>query len=111
MGISKMINYRQFTFETQRLDELLFDIRKALGELELQFYQHEIKIAMPEYMNEVFFRYDLHQYITAEKRTELFGCEIVPHYENMIVVFHPDMPLKTDNAYQIIDIRDYYKKD
>ena len=111
MAISKEINYRQFTFETYRLDDLLFQIRAAIGELELQFYQHEIKIAMPEYMIEVFFRYDLHRYFTAEKITSLCGCEIVPHYENMIVVFHPDMPLKTDASYQIIDIRDYYKKD
>jgi len=88
-------------YSTDRLGFIFNQVNKAIKEVfELGFRPEEILISMPTYFREVLVEYNRrgsNYFITSDHM--LFGCKIVPAYENKIVVFHEDMLKFKDHLY------------
>ncbi len=85
---------------------ILNQVNMAIEEVyELGFRHEEIKISMPTYFKEMLVEYnrrEFNNFITSDHM--LFGCKIVPAYENKIVIFHEDMPKLNDKIYKVIPL-------
>ena len=82
------------SFKIDRIGFIFNQVNIAIEEVyELGFRHEEILISMPTYFREILVEYNRREFgnfITSDHR--LFGCKIVPAYENKIVIFHEDMP-------------------
>lgn len=96
-------------FTEDRINEILYDVRKAVHELQLQNLNDEgFRIQMPSYFSELLI-YNNQRFVTGfsfdKNNLKCFGIEVVPSYDNFIVVYHKDMPLYQNTAYQVIDLK------
>ena len=62
---------------------------------------------MPKYFSELLIKFNLEMTMgfSTSNKTEIFGCKVVNSFDNFIVVYHPDMPLRQNTNYVIINLK------
>ena len=106
-----MENYRIIAqWDRGKFEELFYNIRKAIHEIHKQKLSDSgIRVNIPVYVIQLIQKH--HEIYMAnpldyeEGKTEIFGCPVYPSYENFVVVFHIDMPIYGNTAYQVIDLK------
>lgn len=41
----------------------------------------------------------------SDNKLKFYGIEVIPNYDNFIVIFHEDMPLFLENFYVVVDLK------
>ena len=90
--------------------KMFFEIRKAISEVHKQSLSEDgIRINIPTYVIELMQKAPFMQMSLPleyeEDKTTMFGYPVHPSFENMIVVFHVDMPIFGNTSYQVIDLK------
>lgn len=106
-----MDNYKVIAlWREDDFQKMFFEIRKAISEVHKQHLSEDgIRINMPVYVIDLmqralFMRMSLPlEY--EEGKTKMFGYPVYPSFENLIVVFHIDMPIYGNTSYQVIDLK------
>ena len=106
-----MKNYKIIAqWDMDRFDILFYEIRKAINEIHKQRLSEDgIRINIPDYVIKLIQRHNTIAMANPveyeEGKTEIFGCKVYPSFENLVVVFHIDMPIHGDTSYQVIDLK------
>lgn len=100
------------SWDIDNFNKLFYEIRKAINEVHSQHLNEEgIRINMPKYLIELIQRSPaLHfskplNYDYEEQELRIFGYPVSYSFENLIVVFHEDMPIYGNTSYQVIDLK------
>jgi len=95
-----------------KLDLVFFEIRKAINEVTMQcgMDDSKLKIAIPKYFcdcikNSYLKPIQNTPFQNENEKDFMFGIEVIPNYDNFIVVFHEDMPMFLDTNYKVIDLK------
>lgn len=102
-----MVKLAEFT--ESKIVKILYDIRVAIHTVGLQYLSEQgMRIQMPKYFIELL-QYHNERFVPgftcSDKELKCFGATVQPSFDNFIVVFHEDMPLYQNTAYQVIDLK------
>lgn len=99
-------------FPGDRLDRVFYEVRAGIDKVTQQcgWDDSKLRIAMPKYFYEMLERNLLRHVsetplLLSEQKRTFFGIDIVPNYDNFIVIFHEDMPMFLENFYVVVDLR------
>lgn len=99
-------------FPEDRLLRVFYETRAAIQKVTEQcgFDDSKLRIAIPKYFVEMIsngylIRIEETPFLLSDKKLTFFGIEVIPNYDNFIVVFHEDMPLFLENFYVVVDLR------
>jgi len=96
-------------FTTEKLDLIMYHIRKAIHEVNKDFWNEEkLRISIPEYLMNLIVNYkDIMdpRFEFNEGDFRLFGVKCIPAFDNFVVVFSLDNPLYKNTNYQVIDLK------
>ncbi|MCP4984871.1 MAG: hypothetical protein GY928_02040 [Colwellia sp.] len=97
-------------FTEDKIDEIMYDIRKSIhGLYQQNLNQSGIRIQIPDYFCDYIMRASekhSHNFIFDEHKIKnLYGIQVLPAYDNFIIVYNIDMPLYENTAYQVINLK------
>lgn len=94
----------------KNIGNLFCEIERALfrlrSELFTQMREEEIRIAMPQYLINILgdSMVPRTNVDCSSLQKKLFGIQLVPHYDNSVVIYHIDAPLCDNSNYKIIKL-------
>lgn len=106
-----MDNYKMIAlWDDSDFNNLFYAIRKAINEVHKQrLSEAGIRINIPDYVIKLI---SAHHRVSQtnsleyeEGKTTFFGYPVYPSFENLVVVFHVDMPVNGNTAYQVVDLK------
>lgn len=111
-----MSNFVYHIDETQ-YQEIAFNIKQAIFRIQGHngFDDEGMRIAMPEILIQLLRRVpnmttmEIPMQIDDCGNMTFMGYKVIEHYDNMVVVFHKDMPLLQNSSWEPVDLRELYK--
>ncbi len=107
-----MNNYKIIEFPEEWFYDIFYQVRKSIHEVIEQFnYDEKLFIQIPDYFVKICYQNpnlierNPFEYDDETKGFKMFGYKVIPGYENFIIVFHSDMPLKNNTSYKVINLK------
>lgn len=99
-------------FSVDKLEKVFYEVRAGIFKVTEQcgFDESKLRVAIPKYfcdMIESNVLRDLSEtpFFLSDNKRKIFGIEVVPNYDNFIVIFHEDMPMFLESTYVVVDLK------
>lgn len=99
-------------YSVDKLDKVFYEVRLAIHKVteEYGYDESKLRIAIPKYFCDMLETNMLRHisetpFFLSDNKRKMFGIEVVPNYDNFIVVFHEDTPMILDSNYVVVDLK------
>lgn len=100
------------SFTADQLYKVFYEVKVAINKVVEQcgLDESKLRIAIPKYFTDILtsgyiLRFEETPLFLSDDKLRFYGVEVIPNFDNFIVVFHEDMPLFIENFYVVVDLK------